>query len=657
MIFRDYQLAVASTAVETLAQNPEACQLLVLPTGAGKSVTILKIVQDLLATHGGPLLIVVHKRELVFQLADTMKLAQTSQGPARVVVERGEQIGLQEAAGQYDIAVCSIQTLQKRPEVLDGEAFGTVFIDETHRALADGYAQILDRVGVKHAGGPGLIGFTATDYRGDGQDLTQLFDVVSYKRDLVDFIRDAWLVPIKAQRIFTREIDNDTGQVTDRVVSDDDLYERVFDTFVEHCMTRHKVPRVSRPTLMMVQNVPQGIELEAYLRGRGVDARMVYSDMPDAERDGAVQAFRDGELDVLLGFNILIEGFDAPRASALFWLRNTASPVIFMQALGRVTRPFFTDPEAFDEFNASTSRERRAELLKKSAKRDALFFDFVDATSRYDVRTLGEALGVSHDFDFEGEDVVEVADQINAVLDAYSVLDPEQIHNVTEIARVTEDAELWRQAVTPGSGVPTNAQMGGYARRGPHEWVTFFSEMDSDVTWALQIKRDARGEYIASIGQPEVWKMWYYNPRIQSYGLKFYQGQGRPPQDETVTVFEYGKREVRPRYVRISGLPYQPIAQHTDLAEIFFEAEMYVYENFSAQLWKFKHKDAAWRSRPIGPRLAKGLVKMRKKGIPLPEDLDNGTAADLYKLFLLGLLKPPKLAKKRKRKRKTPAKN
>lgn len=647
MKYRDYQIEVAQIAVNCLTVSPSSKQLLVLPTGAGKSITIRKIVEDLVEAGLGPLLIAVHKRELVAQLSETMSKARTSRGPVRVVVERAEEIGLQEARGQYDVAVCSIQTLQRRPEVLDDENIGVVFIDETHRALAEGYLEVLGRLGVGTPHGPGLLGFTATAFRGTGDDLTALYETVAYKRDLVDFMRDAWLVPIKAKRVFVRETAAEDGGVVDRVTSDDDLFEQVYDTFREHCMNKTG-KRVLRPTLMMTQSVDQGIALEASLQDRGVNARMVYGAMPDALRDQYVNDFRSGALDVLLGFNILIEGFDAPRASAMFWLRNTTSPVTFMQGLGRITRPYFGDDELFSEFNAQTEVEARAQAIQQSAKPDALFFDFTDITARFDVVTLGTAFGMAKDFDFEGEDVLDVYEQVQAVAEAYQILDTDSIESVTDIARVSEDAELWRQAVTPNMGVPENAQLGGYAKRGG-SWVCFFSEMDENITWSLRISQNALGEYTAEIGQPEIWMTWYYNPREKKHALKYYRQRGQPPHGETVTIYGPGGAREVPRYVKVSGLPYSEIARDTSLDEVFYLAESYVYSNFSKRLWEFKHKDAAWRSKPVSPKLARGLEAVKRAGVPLPDALDNGTASDIYKLHLLGLLTVPKLAKKRRR--------
>jgi Helicase conserved C-terminal domain len=56
------------------------------------------------------------------------------------------------------------------------------------------------------------------------------------------------------------------------------------------------------------------------------------------EQVATVEAFNEGEFDVLLSRDVLNEGIDVPHANALIFLRNTESPVVFLQQLGRGMR-------------------------------------------------------------------------------------------------------------------------------------------------------------------------------------------------------------------------------------------------------------------------------------------------------------------------------
>jgi len=71
----------------------------------------------------------------------------------------------------------------------------------------------------------------------------------------------------------------------------------------------------------------------------GVSAKAVHSKMPDDERNQAIKDFRAGKIRALVNNNILPTGFDFPDIDCIVMLRPTQSPGLWVQMLGRGTRP------------------------------------------------------------------------------------------------------------------------------------------------------------------------------------------------------------------------------------------------------------------------------------------------------------------------------
>ena len=95
------------------------------------------------------------------------------------------------------------------------------------------------------------------------------------------------------------------------------------------------------PTLMFAINVPHAALLAEQLRDRGVRADYVASYRPDgSEGDPAkvIQAFRDGELDVLVNVQMVTEGVDVPSIKTVFLTRPTHSEILMRQMIGRALR-------------------------------------------------------------------------------------------------------------------------------------------------------------------------------------------------------------------------------------------------------------------------------------------------------------------------------
>jgi DNA repair protein RadD len=93
-------------------------------------------------------------------------------------------------------------------------------------------------------------------------------------------------------------------------------------------------------------------------------------------RDQTIKDFKAGKLTAVVNNNVLTTGFDYPEIDLIIVLRGTLSTVLWVQMLGRGTRPVYAD--GFD----LNSIEQRLAAIQASGKTDCLVLDFARNTSR-----------------------------------------------------------------------------------------------------------------------------------------------------------------------------------------------------------------------------------------------------------------------------------
>lgn len=100
----------------------------------------------------------------------------------------------------------------------------------------------------------------------------------------------------------------------------------------------------------------------------GVAAACVHSKMPTKERDNRIAAFKRGDLRAIVNKDILTTGFDHPPIDLIGMLRPTMSTGLWVQMLGRGTRPYDPALHFVQGFN--------------SPKQHCLVLDFAGNTRR-----------------------------------------------------------------------------------------------------------------------------------------------------------------------------------------------------------------------------------------------------------------------------------
>jgi DNA repair protein RadD len=313
---RDYQLRAIDN-IRIGASRGQRRQLIVAPTGSGKSVILAEIIRRA-TLHGVKSLVIAHRQELVWQLADRLRDLGLPVGVimAGVVPEP-----------EHPIQVASLMTLARRKRWPEA---GLLVVDEAHHARANTYMRVQDYYGTSR-----VIGATASPWRLDGLGLADIFDnmiLVAKPRELID---RGFLSAYKGYRyesIDTRKVKQVAGDFDlDQLTT---MYEQsgVYGNTVE----RWKVHANGRPTVAFCVSIAASRALVQKFLDAGVAAEHV--DYRGTNRTAAIARLRSGETKVVSNCFLFGEGVDIPELEVCLMCRPTKSLALFLQMVGRVLR-------------------------------------------------------------------------------------------------------------------------------------------------------------------------------------------------------------------------------------------------------------------------------------------------------------------------------
>lgn len=334
--------------------------LIVLPTGTGKTLIIGRLVERL----GVRALVLENGIELVHQTSEA--LAWLCPGVKVGIIQ-----GKHKAPSDAQIIVASVQTLS-RDECLDkwsNYGFGLIVCDEGHHAVAASYQRIIKEFGCFNVDGCRLLGLTATGKRGDHVALGHVYQSIVYQRTLDEMIVAGYLADFKCVRISTdvQLVDLSSGKGSD---FDSEELEPLVNTVNRNRLIIESYIKYGdkRKTLCFAASVNHAVNLAEEFRRSGIRAAHIHGKMSDKVRKQVLDEFKNGLIDVLTNYNLLIEGYDQPDIRCLIMGRPTRSWTLYMQMLGRGVR-------------------------KCEDKYDCLIMDVADTCQHHDIWDLPTLLG------------------------------------------------------------------------------------------------------------------------------------------------------------------------------------------------------------------------------------------------------------------------
>lgn len=361
---RDYQVEAVNSVFSAWGDGHRRVAI-IIATGGGKTVTFSEIIRAFREEHQGfgqpqKVLVLAHRTELIEQAAATIRRLQPH---LSVGVVQGSLNQV-----HADVIVASQQTIRTEKRISKLPPVGLVVVDECHRVPSATYARTLDMLRVNEPDGPLLLGVTATFTREDNKSMSDHFDHVAFRLDVVDLIGQGHLVDVKFKRVLVEGLDltkvNTTkiGKAKDlevgslaAVMEEAGAFGVVAEAYVRYASDRQGL--VFTPTVESAEHCAEA------LNARGISARAVAGTTSRGERKAILARFAAGELQVVVNCAVLTEGFDMPATSCVVLARPTYSGTLFRQMVGRALRP-----------------------APDSGKTDALVLDLVGSTGRNELR-------------------------------------------------------------------------------------------------------------------------------------------------------------------------------------------------------------------------------------------------------------------------------
>ena len=335
MILRPYQREAIDAAYSHMRKSP-APTLIVLPTGSGKSAVIATIAKEARAWNGR-VLILSHVRELISQVADTIRACWGDPfAPVGVY-----SAGLGSRDTDQPIICAGIQSVHKRGCELG--RFDLVLIDECHLIPTDGEGMYRTLLTALRAVNPNvrLVGLTATDYRldcGRIHGVGKLFESVCYESGVRQLIDQGYLSKLRGKNggipdlsgVHIRGGEYIPGEL-EAVMADE---AKVREACAE--ILRYGADR--KAWLVFCCGVKHAALVAAGLTALGVESGVVIGDTPSDERADLIGRFKAQGLRCLVSVGVLTTGFDAPHVDLIALLRPTHSPSLYCQMVGRGLR-------------------------------------------------------------------------------------------------------------------------------------------------------------------------------------------------------------------------------------------------------------------------------------------------------------------------------
>ena len=351
-----HQIETREALDRHVAKSGNRGALVVLPTGAGKTDTLVEWLLDRVASNpSARVLWIVHQQELVDQAIDRFAACATGRpkgfsGRARAIHGAGSLVATL-AEPELDVASVTIQTLSRAVTGKNRAKFTKflerptyVIIDEAHHAASPSYSQVLDAI---EATTPlALIGLTATPWP------TSIAAHHRLRERFPDDIVNIGPEELVARRILARPIlhTEKTGlrlhlDSTERATAERADFSpqtlKNLDVAFRNAMVasawRAQQDRWGK-SLVFAVNIDHAEALLVALDSAGADVKAIHS-RSESDRKTTLDWFRNATgHPVLVSVGMLNEGIDLPDATTAFLARPTTSRILLRQMIGRVLR-------------------------------------------------------------------------------------------------------------------------------------------------------------------------------------------------------------------------------------------------------------------------------------------------------------------------------
>ncbi len=366
---RPYQQEAVTSIWKYFQENPVGNPLVAMPTATGKSVVIAGFLESVYRLYPmQKVLVLTHVKELIGQNYAKLR-ALWPNAPAGIY-----SAGLKRKDVHDRIVFAGIASIAKHAALFG--RVDLVLIDEAHLVSQAEESMYITFLTALWQINPNIkiVGFTATPWRQgqgkitDGGIFTDFcFDITSMAA-FNRLIQEGYLCPLIPMptelQLDLTGVHKLAGEFKENelqfaVDKDKITYAALSETL--------RVASDRKHWLIFASGVQHADNIAAMLSTFGIECAAVHSKMPGATRDKNIADFLCGNIQAIVSNGVLTTGFDSPWIDLIVMLRPTLSAVLWVQMLGRGTRPY-------DGFSHG--------VWKGDPKRNTLVLDFAGNTPR-----------------------------------------------------------------------------------------------------------------------------------------------------------------------------------------------------------------------------------------------------------------------------------
>ncbi|WP_417870788.1 DEAD/DEAH box helicase [Vibrio furnissii] len=338
---RPYQTDSVKAVIHYFRQHATPA-VIVLPTGAGKSL----VIAELARLAKGRVLVLAHVKELVEQ----NHAKYEGYGLKGAIFSAG--LGRKETNQQ--VVFASVQSVVRNLDAFKNQ-FSLLVIDECHRVpdeKSSSYQKVITHLLELNAGMK-VLGLTATPYRLGMGWIYQYHTRGLVRSEEPRFFRDCiFELPIRylldegfltpARLIDAPVLSYDFSQL--KPANTGRYKESDMDLVIEQ--SKRATPQIVAQIIQLAADKQGVMVFAATVRHAQEilsllpesESDIVIGDTPSPERDAIIQRFKQRELKFLVNVSVLTTGFDAPHVDLIAILRPTESVSLYQQIVGRGLR-------------------------------------------------------------------------------------------------------------------------------------------------------------------------------------------------------------------------------------------------------------------------------------------------------------------------------
>ena len=324
MQLRDYQIDTVNDLRQVFIRTPAPRRVVVrMPTGAGKTAVLMEVARS-------------WKRGKVLWLTHRMELLQQAQRQAELWGIEDGKMAVWTPGKLYNRIKKAKEFGGCAWEGLGVDAMSLLIVDEAHHSTARTWETVIGDF-------PGdVIGTTATVWRlKKTEGFDHIFSDMVEGPTMTQLTQMGYLSPVRAWHVPEHEIAGHGYNAGDysAKATEAHISTRANEYAVAWAVGMCEDYAIPKRIIAFCLTVTHAERVAHIFEEMGCQAGIVHASSPAKERKATVAAFGRGDIEVLCNVNICTEGFDVPDARCVLMLRPTKSKSLYLQMVGRGTRP------------------------------------------------------------------------------------------------------------------------------------------------------------------------------------------------------------------------------------------------------------------------------------------------------------------------------